>query len=674
MLYYLIDVTLMTGQQFYQEDPDETESNPFPKSDDTMSHAAKIERKLAEQAGQSWELAMTQLAPTQCRIALVSRDVVPVRKIITQFMTALGVNAERIDSREVTLMAMDTELGQVKLSYTWQLTESGRWTRFGVGSVARHITYGWRNPRYREHVFQPATQPEVMQEAAKMATGQLRAELARVYASKPVGQEQAVDYFTVAADATALTKLLEPLLQAKFAQGWLQSQRYVIVSDFDFNDYTQPDWATLFRAAVGGTIVIQLDHPMIAVSSGLQKFAAIMREYADRVLVIFNLPSASRATQQLIANLLPEQLFIAIAQPPMTPTEVLQYAAAEAKLQGLTVDAELTDTLKKLKYPVTIETVKQHVLRWQGQQIRRQRHPEYAAVEAVTPTLPHQGGDAYAELNSLIGLNSVKRLVRSVIQNYQVQRLREQHQLSEEKPSLHMVFTGNPGTAKTTVARLIAQILKDNQILRVGDLIELGRSDLVSRFVGGTAPLVKQRFQQAAGSVLFIDEAYSLMDGGTGSFGAEAITTIVQEMENHRDDVVVIFAGYPQPMQAFLDQNPGLRSRIPFQIQFPDYTNDELMQIATLMLKQRRLRLGTGAKARLAALVAATRRNDPANFGNGRTVRSLIETALLRQGERLMNLGHEPSDRELQTLRAADFIAPAAATTGDRQIGFSLPV
>ncbi|KRK72898.1 AAA family ATPase [Lacticaseibacillus nasuensis] len=673
MLYYLIDVTLMTGQQFYQEDPDEAESNPFPKSDDTMSHAAKIERKLAEQAGQSWELAMTQLAPAQCRIALVSRDVVPVRKIITQFMTALGVNAERIDSREVTLMAMDTELGQVKLSYTWQLTESGRWTRFGVGSVARHITYGWRNPQYREHVFQPATQPEVMQEAAKMATGQLRAELARVYASKPVGQEQAVDYFTVAADATALTKLLEPLLQAKFAQGWLQSQRYVIVSDFEFNDYTQPDWATLFRAAVGGTIVIQLDHPIIAVSSGLQKFAAIMREYADRVLVIFNLPSASRATQQLIANLLPEQLFIAIAQPPMTPTEVLQYAAAEAKLQGLTVDAELTDTLKKLKYPVTIETVKQHVLRWQGQQIRRERHPEYAAVEAVTPTLPHQGGVAYAELNSLIGLNSVKRLVRSVIQNYQVQRLREQRQLSEEKPSLHMVFTGNPGTAKTTVARLIAQILKDNQILRVGDLIELGRSDLVSPFVGGTAPLVKRRFQQAAGSVLFIDEAYSLLDGGAGSFGAEAITTIVQEMENHRDDVVVIFAGYPQPMQAFLDQNPGLRSRIPFQIQFPDYTNDELMQIATLMLKQRRLRLGTGAKAKLAALVAATRRNDPANFGNGRTVRSLIETALLRQGERLMNLGHEPSDRELQTLRAADFVAPTAATTREKQIGFLLP-
>ena len=146
-----------------------------------------------------------------------------------------------------------------------------------------------------------------------------------------------------------------------------------------------------------------------------------------------------------------------------------------------------------------------------------------------------------------------------------------------------MVFTGNPGTAKTTVARLFAEIMKDEAILSTGKFVEVGRADLVGQHVGHTAPLVKKKFRDAQGGVLFIDEAYSLCDSYENGFGDEAINTIVQEMENHRDDVIVIFAGYPEPMKQFLDRNPGMQSRIAFQIEFEDYTTEELCAITKLL-------------------------------------------------------------------------------------------
>ena len=152
----------------------------------------------------------------------------------------------------------------------------------------------------------------------------------------------------------------------------------------------------------------------------------------------------------------------------------------------------------------------------------------------------------------------------------------------------HMVFTGNPGTAKTTVARLFARIMKENNLLETGEFIEVGRADLVGKFVGWTASLIKKRFSEAKGGVLFIDEAYSLVDDRSGSFGDEAINTIVQEMENNRENVIVIFAGYPDRMKEFIDRNPGLSSRIAFHVSFPDYSTPELCDIANLAAKRMR--------------------------------------------------------------------------------------
>lgn len=242
-------------------------------------------------------------------------------------------------------------------------------------------------------------------------------------------------------------------------------------------------------------------------------------------------------------------------------------------------------------------------------------------------------GTARKELDDMIGLSSVKSILKKVIADYKLKKLCMDKGISTEKPSLHMCFTGNPGTAKTTVARLFAEIMKDERMLSSGVFVEAGRGDLVSDHVGGTARLVKAKFKAAQGGVLFIDEAYSLCDYHQNSFGDEAINTIVQEMENHRDDVIVIFAGYTNEMRSFLERNPGMASRVAFHVEFEDYTCDELCQITRLMLSRRGRRVTDAAMSKLRSIYKKALTD--MSFGNGRFVRKLLEEAEMNLAERV---------------------------------------
>jgi SpoVK/Ycf46/Vps4 family AAA+-type ATPase len=217
-----------------------------------------------------------------------------------------------------------------------------------------------------------------------------------------------------------------------------------------------------------------------------------------------------------------------------------------------------------------------------------------------------------------------------------------------------MVFTGNPGCAKTTVARLLCDILRKEEVLKTGNFVECGRADLVGRYVGWTAKAVKARFREAKGGILFIDEAYSLVDD-SNSFGAEAINTIVQEMENARDEVIVIFAGYPEPMERFIEQNEGMRSRIAFHLKFPDYNPDELMGIMDLMLKKKELEMDLPARSECKRIFELA--CDVPDFGNGRFVRNLLEQAIMKQAGRLLPPGikKRPSKSEITLLKKEDF-------------------
>lgn len=248
-------------------------------------------------------------------------------------------------------------------------------------------------------------------------------------------------------------------------------------------------------------------------------------------------------------------------------------------------------------------------------------------------------GTAKRELDEMIGLTKVKEVIGKAIANFKLKKLCMDKGILKEKVSLHMVFSGNPGTAKTTVARLFSEIMKDEKVLSSGKFVEVGRADLVGNVVGSTAPLVKKKFREAQGGILFIDEAYSLCDAYQGGYGDEAINTIVQEMENHRDNVIVIFAGYPTQMKQFLDRNPGLLSRIAFQVEFEDYTVDELCAIANLMLSRKELVITDAAMDKLKThFESVTGRND---YGNGRFVRKLLEEAEMNLAERVLQLNEE---------------------------------
>ena len=256
-------------------------------------------------------------------------------------------------------------------------------------------------------------------------------------------------------------------------------------------------------------------------------------------------------------------------------------------------------------------------------------------------------GTARKELEEMIGLSKVKKVIRKVIANYKLNKLCLEKGIARERASLHMVFTGNPGTAKTTVARLFAEILKDEKVLPTGTFVEAGRADLVGDHVGSTAKLVKKKFKEAQGGVLFIDEAYSLCDSYKDGFGDEAINTIVQEMENHREDVIVIFAGYPKPMQQFLDRNPGMLSRIAFQIEFEDYSIDELCDITKLMLSRKQMIITDSAMEKLRKNYENVR--ESSDYGNGRFVRNILEEAEMNLAERILQLRENEITTQLIT-------------------------
>ena len=256
-------------------------------------------------------------------------------------------------------------------------------------------------------------------------------------------------------------------------------------------------------------------------------------------------------------------------------------------------------------------------------------------------------GDAKAELEKMIGLKSAKEIIRKVVANAKLNKLCLDKGIKRENTSLHMVFTGNPGTAKTSVARLVAEIMKDEKVLDLGKFVEVGRADLIGDHVGQTAKLVKKKFQDAEGGVLFIDEAYSLVDEHKNSFGDEAISTIVQEMENRRDKVIVIFAGYPKPMKDFLDRNPGMKSRIAYHVNFEDYSKEELCDIAKLMLSKKHSTLTKEAMNKLEKTIDKVVGTE--DFGNGRFVRKMIETAEMNLAERIAALSEDQIDEKLVT-------------------------
>lgn len=266
--------------------------------------------------------------------------------------------------------------------------------------------------------------------------------------------------------------------------------------------------------------------------------------------------------------------------------------------------------------------------------------------------------EVLAELDELIGLDAVKAEVKKVADLTRVQLLRAERGLPVLEQSRHLVFSGNPGTGKTTVARLLAEIYRSLGVVARGHLVEVDRAGLVAGFVGQTAPKVTAVFDEADEGVLLVDEAYALVRGSETDFGREAIDTIVKLVEDRRDRIVVIMAGYPDEMAHLVAANPGLRSRFPKTIHFPDYDTDELMAIFDMRCRQGGYETTHEARALVRAHLDGTERDK--GFGNGRVARNLFEEAVARQASRIVSI-EEPTDDQLRTLEAADIPDRSAA-------------
>jgi stage V sporulation protein K len=271
--------------------------------------------------------------------------------------------------------------------------------------------------------------------------------------------------------------------------------------------------------------------------------------------------------------------------------------------------------------------------------------PEHSALKEIED-----------ELGALVGMEEMKRMIKEIYAWIFVNKKREELGLKARKQALHMMFKGNPGTGKTTVARLIGKLFLKMNVLSKGHLIEAERADLVGEYIGHTAQKTRDLIKKAQGGILFIDEAYSLGRGGEKDFGKEAIDTLVKHMEDKQHEFILILAGYSREMDYFLTLNPGLHSRFPLVIDFPNYTIEQLMEIASRMLDEREYSLSHEAEKKLKDhLIWVKAVLSPNSFSNGRYVRNIIEKSIRAQAMRLL-LQNSFDKHELMTLRSNDLI------------------
>nr|WP_240636875.1 AAA family ATPase [Paenibacillus silvae] len=279
--------------------------------------------------------------------------------------------------------------------------------------------------------------------------------------------------------------------------------------------------------------------------------------------------------------------------------------------------------------------------------------PEINESTSISTNQNEPTADIFQDLGEMIGLEKVKDLIYEIYALIQVNKLRNEEGLKNSKQVYHMVFKGNPGTGKTTVARIISKMLNNMGVLSKGHLVEVERADLVGEYIGHTALKTRDLVKKAMGGILFIDEAYSLARGGEKDFGKEAIDTLVKVMEDKSEDLIIILAGYPNEMGDFLQINTGLPSRFPIQINFDDYSTDELILIALKMASEKDYMFTNDAIEKLKQIVQ-TEKETRAHFSNARYVRNVLEKAIRHQAVRLMKRKEKVSRQTLMEIAARD--------------------
>ncbi len=619
-----------------------------------------------------WTIFVVSLGKCRCKLALIiSAERAKEKKpeaVAAEFFLEVGVNADIKKICEITSEQMRNHIRRADnfdffdedaVPVPW-LREWRRSWNISETLAAGGITRETIEKQVKELLMEQNLQPEL----ARILRG----------ADAQNIQGHPVHYCLVTDEPAVRQRTLQILLGALLKTGRVASRRCLSVR-FE-NDDSDDKIENYFLMAYDGTLVVEFEEwseresYAISPQEGFAAFFKIAAKHLQDVLLVLCFSKKEVRMKQRALEATEDTLFVEISEDNVDAAKARHFLRARAKEMGARETAALTAHVKTGE-TYSISDLTPMLNRWHSKFLRTEVYPQYKELELPQTEKRAPKGDAFKDLHGMIGLAGVKDVLDNVLQTHKMRYAYERWNIRPATPTMHMVFSGNPGTAKTTVARLFAQVMKDNGLLSEGKIFEIGRADLVGKYVGHTAPLVKNWFQRARGSVLFIDEAYALLDDRAGLYGDEAINTIVQEMERMRDEVMVIFAGYSGPMRAFLARNPGLQSRIAFHVDFPDYSPDELLDILALQLENQKLTMGEEARNQAKALIAEAKKHP--DFGNGRYVRNLLEQARMRQARRLSACPGECSKGQIKQLEAADFVQvlpPEAQDTGKKVIGF----
>lgn len=558
--------------------------------------------------------------------------------IAKNFVAALGKKFEQIKKDEISYNSLNHDLQQANdKNYIENVNEIK--SDFDI-DYAFHRCFD-------EYMINKKnfTKDEALELCDKyVLNSEIKDEIERIYAPRKDNSFGVPVHYILNMGGKIGQEAVEVLINALHSNGRMLRDKYTVLFPSRLRCYGKDlffEILSVFNINDGGVVVIsssleigEKDHYSRDMDV-LEKICQVCKMASKETTIIFNLSSEKSGQENYIKNSLSDMSFIEIQDTALQNEMAKKFLIKLANNYNIVETQSLIGLVEADKLYKIFELV-DIFKNWHKNYMQTVQFPQYLMFtkdkqEVVKEASKNTG---YKELADLIGLDNVKKIANDFINYQKLQKACLVENMKVMHFSRHMCFIGNPGTAKTTVARIIAQIMKEENLLSNGRLIEVGRADIVSKFVGGTAPRVKELFKKAIGNVLFIDEAYSLYDGQDGLYGDEAINTIVQEMENNREDTVVIFAGYKKEMQKFLDKNAGLRSRIAFELEFPNYSDDELIEIAKLYAKKMDVDISQ-CLDKIRMIVEKNKHNQ--NFGNGRFIRSLLEKARMKQATRLVN-------------------------------------
>lgn len=612
-------------------------------------------------------------------LGLILCEPMQVMPIVSKYLKAIGlkVRKKNLEYNEVTLTTMIHLLHDAK-EFEYIADDNEVLKKYMLDQITKN---SYRLPDHGERLIDADDKALVYEQISHyLVKKTMLPELDRIYAKKVssffIGHP--VHYMIESDDHDTRNTMYKTLIKALYANGRVASRRYCYLDIKPGDEFSNMLFDKLYASCIGATVVIRFfanddseDEYASSERETIEFLCETLKRYRNEVLTIICLPQKSMNTKVLFYECLQGISMIELKEEAVHIEEAKDFLLMLAKEHKIRSDKKLYEKLEKNETYLAPEL---HLIfdEWYSNKLKTSVFPQYKGLVVTKPEKVKtvHVGSAYDELMEMVGLSEAKKVMNQALDYFKAQALLKDKGIGRDLPSMHMVFTGNPGTAKTTAARLFARIMKDNGILAYGRCVEVGRGDLVGKYVGWTAQNIQKKFREAQGSVLFIDEAYSLVDDRDGSFGDEAINTIVQEMENHRNDTIVIFAGYPDKMEKFLKKNPGLRSRIAFHVPFEDYETEDLCNIARLIAKNKGLILTDDAIEKMSGIFEQNR--TLSDFGNGRFVRNVIEKARMAQATRLLSMDFDSLKKsDVVTICAEDIEIPEGHVVKEvRRIGF----